>query len=536
MNHPPSLKTHSAASLLLGAAFLFLTALVPGPLRAEESTPPSLVIFHTNDVHGYALPVRDQAGNLTHLGYDRMKAYIDGVEADNKLLLDAGDVLHGQPFATARRGEFIARLLAILQYDALAVGNHDFDYGLERLLELRDRYGLNFIAANILKKDDEKPLLPPYIIKDFGDFKVGVFGLSTPDTPIKTAPGNVKAVSFSTPEEVVRIARETTEHLKTKEGVDLVVAVTHLGADPLDNPGSQAVARGAPGLDLVIDGHSHSKLAGLRAGDALIVSTGSYLENLGQVTVTRTPEGRLILAPRLIPAVEFGSVAPDPRLAALTEELSAELEKELAQVMGHTPIDLNGDRERVRQASTNLGRVICAALMAATGADAALFNGGSIRASIPAGDITRGQVLSVLPYGNYVLTVRLTGAEVLEALTVGLGQPAEGGFPQFYGLTVTAAETKKYAPDGTITLSYRPAEVKIGGRLLDEKAQYTIAINDFMFAGGDGYTVFGRSVACEYATVEEILRNFLATVDRATLDAIDRAEVLTVISAEKAAK
>ncbi len=515
------------AAFLLGTGLVFLAS----PAAAEDE-PPLLVIFHTNDVHGYALEEKDGDGRPARLGYARLKAYVDRYPARHKLLLDAGDVLHGQPFATARRGEFIARMLAPLGYDALAVGNHDFDYGRARLMELRDTYHLNFIAANIIEREDGAPLLPPYLVKDFGDLKVGIFGLTTPETPLKTSPGNVESVTFGPADELVYVARDMTRHLREKEKVDLVVAVTHLGTDPLDRPGSPDIAARTPGLDLVVDGHSHSLVAGLKAGDALIVSAGSYLENIGRVTVTRSPQGQYILAPKLIAAADLAGTPPDPALSELAGQLTAELDQELSQVVAHSHIELDGRRETVRTSGTNLGRVICAAMQKATLADAAILNGGSVRASIPAGEITRGRILAVLPYGNYVLTVRLTGADLLEALRIGLDQPEEGGFPQFYGLRVTARERKAYGPDGALTRLNQIESVEVGGRPLDPAAEYTVAINDFMYAGGDGYTVFAKSPAREFATLEEALRRFLTESDPAAIQAVADDDVLAVIVEE----
>lgn len=498
---------------------------------AEE--PPALIIVHTSDVHGQALEERDpQSGALTHLGYARLKSYYQNLPTKNKLLLDAGDSLHGRPLAMVRQGEYIALILNSLNYDALAVGNHDFDYGLPRLMELRDGFGLNFLAANIIEKEDGMPLLPPWLVRHFDGLKVGLFALTTPDTPLKTDPANVESISFGRPDELLEQARRITEKLRQEEGVELVVALTHLGSGPLDRPGAQALAQGVPGLNLIIDGHSHTRLAGLREGETTIVSSGAFLENLGQITVRRSPEGGLVLASKLIPAAEMENVPPDPELNALLERLSSETDQELSQVLGRTPFDLDGRRDQIRFTSTNLGRLVCAAVKSATGADAAIVNSGSIRDSIPAGEITRKQLLTVLPYANYAVTVRLTGAELLTALNSGLAQPGEGAFPQFYGMAVTAQETRGPAPDGRIIRRDRADLVEIGGRPLDPEAEYTIAVNDFMYVGGDGYQVLGRSPAREYGTVMEIVQNFLASATPETLAAIDGDDLLTIIIEE----
>jgi len=484
-------------------------------------------------VHGHALEERDsESGALVRPGYARLKTYFQNLPTEAKMLLDAGDVLPGQPLATISRGEFIALILNDLKYDALAVGNHDFDYGLARLMELRDSYGLNFLAANIIEKEDGVPLLPPYIIKDYGDLKVGVFALTTPQTPRKTNLDKIENVSFGTPEEVVRLARAMTEKLRGEEGAELVVALTHLGTGPLDQPGAREVARGTPGLDLIIDGHSHTRLAGLKEDGTLIVSSGAFMESLGRVTVSRSPEGGLILSPELIPAAELEAVAPDPKLNSLLNRLSLDLDRELGRVVARTPFNLDGRPEEIRFASTNLGRLVCAALKSVTGADAAILNSGSFRGSLPAGEITRRQLLNTLPFANYAVTVRLTGAEVLEALNNGLAQPGKGGFPQFYGLTVTAQETGTKAPDGSLIHQYKADLVEIGGRPLEPLAEYTIAVNDFMYAGGSGYTILTRSPAREYAAMTDIVQNFLASSNPETLQAINSEDVLTIIIEE----
>lgn len=511
------------AALLCGLALF-------GPASSAAAGEPILVIVHTGDAHGHALEERDpDSGVLTRPGYARLKTYFHDIPAGAKMLLDAGDILPGQPLAAVSRGEFIALILKDLKYDALAVGNHDFDYGLPRLMELRDSYGLNFTAANIIEKEDGVPLLPPYLVKDYGGFKVGVFALTTPPTPQATNLGHLENLSFGTPEQVVRLARTMTEKLRREEKVEMVVALTHLGAGSQDQPGVREVARGAPGLDLIIDGHSPALATGLREGDALIVGSGAFMEHLGRVTVSRAPEGGLILTPELIPAAELETVPPDPELNSLLNRLTLELDREMGRVVARTPFNLDGRPEEIRVASTNLGRLVCAALKSATGADAAILNSGSLRGTLPAGEITRGQLLNALPFANNAVTVRLTGAEVLETLNAGLARPGEGAFPQFYGLTVTAQETGSTAPDGSPNHRYRADLVEIGGQPLDLQTEYTIAVNDFMSAGGDGYKVLAGRPAIEYAAVADIVQSFLSSAIAETFEAVNSEDVLTII-------
>jgi 2',3'-cyclic-nucleotide 2'-phosphodiesterase (5'-nucleotidase family) len=420
-------------------------------------------------------------------------------------------------------------------YDAFAAGNHDFDYGLARLMDLANRYRLSFIAANITGREDGALILPPYVVRDFGGLKVGVFGLTTPETAYKTAPANVAAVDFGTPETLAATAREMTRMLREKEKADLVVALTHVGADPGGRPDSAFLARAAPGLDLVVDGHSHLAQPGLRVGRTLIVSAGAFLENVGRVEVRRGPRGRLELTSGLVSAAELENTTPDPAVAAEVARVAAELEPALKAVVARTPFFFNGDREEARRDSTNLGRLVCAAMMKYTGAEAALINSGSLRGSLPAGEVTLGQVLSALPFGNYALTVRLSGRDLRTILNSTLARPGRGAFPQFYGLTVTVREVP---PLGSIPAGprYRVEAVEIGGRPLVPEAEYLVAVNDFMLAGGDQYGIpaeNNRGRIREFGSVEEMLRRFLAEDAPEDMVAIDRDDNLTIIAEEK---
>jgi 5'-nucleotidase len=506
----------------LAAAFFFLTVifLFVCPSLAVE---PQLIIFHTNDVHGYALPEKGNFNKLNHIGYARVKAYVNTQAARHKMLLDAGDALSGQAFATNKHGEFIARLLDAMDYTALAVGNHEFDFGLDRLMELRDRYPLNFLAANITGHEDDRLIFPAYIVRDFGEIKVGVFGLTTPETRFKTLPTNVADVQFGNPEEIAATARKMVKLLREKYGVDLVVALTHLGTEGFNKPNAQYIAVQASGIDLIIDGHSHSVEPGLEVNGALIVSTGSYLEYLGQVAVSRNAQGRIWLEPRLIPAADFETVVPDPAIEDLSNRLIAEQARELDKVLGHTPVFLDGEMSEVRRTSTNLGRLVCAAMMKATGADAAMINSGSIRTSIEAGDITGGELLSAMPFGNYAVTVRLSGEQIREALNSGFRARGSGKFLQFYGLHVTVREVAENGSDGV-------EAVEIGGQALNPVAEYTVAVNDFMVGGGDGYTTFAKAEKIrEFTPINAMFMEFMVKAKPETLTDIIQNNLLTII-------
>ncbi len=517
-------------SLLSALGVFFFLAFLVRPLSAAENPAlPFLAIFHTSDLHGQALAPQGDDSRPTNIDFPRMKTFLNNYPARHKMLLDAGDSLHGRPFATAGRGQFMALMLKKMAYDALALGNHDFDYGLARVMELRDALGLNYLAANIIEREDGAFLLPPYLVKDFEGFKIGVFALSNPQTPSLTAPGNVENVKFLDAGQTAAMAREMVRRLREEEKVQLVVALTHLGLEAGSPLSSLDLVRQAPGLDLVIDGHSHRRITGLKEGGSLIVSAGQYLETLGLVELRRTPDGSLILSAQLIPAADFERVEPDRALAALGRQLEEKLAKEMNQVVTRSPIFLDGDRAALTRSSTSLGRVVGAALMKATGADLALINGGSIRGSLPAGEITRGQLLEALPFNNYAVTLEISGRDLLEALQTGLDQSGRGGFPQIYGLTVTSIEGR--IPAGA-TRRQRQLVVEAGGRPLEVDARYTLVTNDFLQSGGDGYESLARPSAHVYSTVEEILGRFLAEASVETLKAIAAEEPLTIIVEE----
>jgi 2',3'-cyclic-nucleotide 2'-phosphodiesterase (5'-nucleotidase family) len=495
---------------------------------ALAASRPVLVIYHTNDVHGYVFHETDADGSAKHWGYDYVKTFVDRDPAYNKLLLDAGDVFSGQAFATLLKGELVARMLAMMRYDALTAGNHDFDYGWERLLSLRDIHGLNILSANVRENIDNRPIMLSYVTRNFPNLKVGIFGLSTPATATTTDPRNVAALTFDDPDATIKAAREVVRRLREHEEADMVIALAHLGSESYCDPSSVRLAREVPGIDLIIDGHSHSRLEnGLTEGGVMIASAGEHLTSLGRVEAFRKEGGGFTFEARLLPAEESEKIKPKPELSIALEILKGELAQELGVVSTRSPIDLDGGRARVRYGSTNMGRLICASMMAGTMADAAIINSGTIRGSIPAGDITKRTMLSVMPYGNYAYTVTMTGRDIVAALNEGLSSPGSGAFPQFYGITVKAKKYEADMPDGTKAEALRAEEVTILGTPIDMDASYTVAINDFMYRGGDGYTVFSKYPRSEFETLDEIFRDFMSRADAETIRRIDRAVVLT---------
>lgn len=465
-----------------------------------------LVILHTNDTHSRILESKNDG-----MGFAKLAAKVAQVRADNPnvLLLDAGDTLHGQTFASISKGESIVTLMNLMKYDAMTPGNHDFNYGKDQLIALSQKMTFPLLSANVMKADGT-PLFQPYIIKEIGGLKVGIFGLSTPETAYKTHPNNVAGLTFANP---VNEAKTMVAALKDK--TDVIVCLSHLGLEEGAEFTSRMVAEAVPDIDVIIDAHSHTSLPeGLKVGNTLIAQTGEYDKNLGMVELT-VSEGAVTMSKSShFTKAEAETLTPDPVVAAKIAELDA-ANKVITDVkIGVSSVDLMGERGMVRRGETNLGNLITAAMLDATGAEVAFTNGGGIRASIDKGDITKGEVITVLPFGNYVVVKTVTGQDLLDALELGVSKyPEENGpFPHVAGMTYTFDAGK---PAGSRIVS---ATAK--GAPIDPKADYVLATNDFMAAGGDGYTMFGKAkIQGEYPALDEILASYIAktgTVDIST--------------------
>lgn len=486
-------RLRQAGRMLLAFLILSLLALPAAASAAQGET--TITIVHVNDVHSR---VEQTDANI---GYAKLAAFVKQLKAENPntLLLDAGDSLHGQTIANLERGGSIVRMMNAVGFDAMATGNHDYNYGYGRLLELAGEASFPVLAANVYKPDGTR-LLEPYVVLDAGGVRVAVFGLATPETTYKTHPDNVAGLTFADP---VEEAKRVVAELEGK--ADAVIALAHLGLDEASADTSRKLAEEVPGIDLIVDGHSHTALPeGLEAGGTLIVQAGEYGGHVGVVELTVGPAGVKARNARLIPAEETTGIEPDPGVLAVIEEVKANQEPLLSEIVGKSLVDLDGEREHVRAGETNLGNLIADAMLFETGADVALTNGGGIRASIPAGDITKGQVITVLPFGNYIQTKEVTGAHLLAALEHGVSAYPEplGGFPHVAGMTFKIDPGK---PAGE-----RVYDVRVDGKPLDLQAVYTLATNDFLAAGGDQYAMLAEQpVTGDFASLEEAVIRYL---------------------------
>lgn len=416
-----------------------------------------------------------------------------------------GDTFHGQTIATLVEGESIVTIMNAMQYDAMTAGNHDFNYGQERLLELAEMANFPVMGGNV-KKDGE-PLLDEYIIKEVDGVKVGIFGLSTPETTYKTHPLNVIGLTFEDP------AIQAQKMVDMLEGqVDVIVALGHLGVDESSTYTSEAVINSVDGIDVFIDGHSHTALEGGKmVGDTLLVQTGEYDKNLGIVNLM-VKDGMVTAEASLFSKEAAADVTPNAAIVSVIDEVKAENEVITNVKVASTTVTLDGERGQVRAGETNLGNMIADAMIDVTGADVAITNGGGIRASINPGDITKGDVITVLPFGNYVMTKEIKGSDILAAIEHGIDSYPEtkGAFPHISGMRV---EFDPNQPAGS-----RIVKVMVGGEMLDPNAMYTLATNDFMAYGGDDYGMFADyPILGEFDGLDEVLIDYMAKVDPATV-------------------
>lgn len=455
-------------------------------------------ILHTNDSHA-----RVEEGKYDGMGFAKLSTLVKQYKAQNAntLLLDAGDTFHGTTFATLVKGSSIVDVLNQVGYDGMAAGNHDFNYGYERLLELSAMADFPVLSANVVKEDGSL-LLPPSMITEVDGIKIGIFGLSTPETHYKTHPKNVEGLTFTDP---VAAAKEQVEKLKA-ENVDMIIAVTHLGIDESSTDTSIKVAEGAPGIDLIVDGHSHTTLVeGLQGeNDTLIVSSGEYTKNLGVVELVFVDNKLVNKTAELITKEQAKNIEPDADVQAVIDAIKVAQEEVLAEVIGKTTVNLDGEREIVRMGESNLGNLITDAMLKVSGAEVAITNGGGIRASVEAGDITKGDIITVLPFGNYIVTKEVSGADIKAALENGAsGYPAtHGAFSHVAGMT--------YKIDPSKPAGERVYDVKVDGKPLNVEKTYVLATNDFMAAGGDKYTMFADdTIKNEFPALDEAVISYI---------------------------
>ena len=492
--------------------------IAPAPSMSD-----SIVILHTNDVHGAVESYAKVAALKAQ--YEALGAYV--------LVMDAGDFSQGTTYVSTSLGATAVELMGLAGYDVVAPGNHEFDYGYEALKANAASAKFPILAANV-KYNGELAFGDHVTFTAPDGTKIGVFGLDTPETASKAHPGKIKGVTFDGGEALYAVAQAQVDALKA-DGCKYVIALGHLGID--DETAATAnrsidLLEKVNGIDVFIDGHSHSTLDEIVAktnetrtvNGTVLTSTGTKLARIGVVTIK---DG--VITTECVDTSTIEVPENDP-VAARAAEIVAEVEAEYGAVFATTEVELNGNKAPGnRTQETNLGDLITDALLwkaaqQGESVDGAITNGGGIRATIKAGDITKNDINTVLPFGNTLNIIRIKGSELLEVLEASTfcTPDAIGGFPQVAGIEFTLDTTKAYdkgeAYPGTTYFapnSINRVTIKtVGGKAFDPDAIYTIATNDFMASGGDTYYRFVNATA-NYdlgIPMDEVVMEYINTV------------------------
>ena len=491
------------------------------PVQAQDGNASGSTIFdvkivHTNDIHAR---VEEDDYNQV-IGMDRLsgiaQTFTEG--ADGSLMLDSGDTFHGQPIATLVKGESVAKLMKACGYDAMTTGNHDWSYGKERLKELGGIANVKILSGNIKNADGtsffDTDELVKEITKNGKTLKIGVFGVSDPEMKNKTTPSNVEGLDF---QDAGAYAKREAATLKA-EGCDVVIALSHT-LDPKN------VAAQVDGVDLWLCGHEHIELSESVTtpdGSKTYVSeSGHYLNSVGLINLNCTmDEDGSVHVDYEKTSVDYEEAQKYPKDASVTavlDTIKAENETALNRVIGTSPVELDGVWEHIRIGQTNLGNVITDAYLLATGADIAFENAGGIRASIAAGTVTYGDVINVSPYGNYVVTKKLTGAQIKEMLESSLTIQKNCIVANDSGeWDAWPNDSGSYLQVGGIIVRFDPAQpagarvlsVQKDGQELDDTKEYTVAVNNYL-AGSDSYPQLANAAEIgEYSCCEELLIQF----------------------------
>ncbi len=495
------------------------------PPQEEQKLTKDLVILYTNDVHCAV----DEG-----IGYAGLAAYKKQLAADGShvLLADIGDAVQGAPIGTVSKGSIIIDIMNEIGYDVATFGNHEFDYGMPRFFELTQMAKFPYVSANFTDLKTGKTVFEPYTILEVDGVKIAFVGITTPKTVTSSTPAYFQDengefiygfLQDKTGTGVYNAVQSAVDAARA-EGAAYVIGLAHLGitADAIPWTSSEVI-QNTSGIDVVLDGHSHSAIESERvknkAGEwTLLSSTGTKLSSVGMLLITKSGN--------ITTGLVSDYTEKDESTDTFIKAAQADFEEMLNTVVARTDVDLTilepgTDVRIIRNAETNLGDLCADAYRTIGGADIAIVNGGGVRASIPAGDITLGQIISVHPFGNYLCVVEATGQEILDALEMGVRNTPEenGGFLQVSGITFTldvSVPTSVTLDENGLFVSVgetrRVSNVLVNGEPIDPAKTYTLASHDYLIKNaGDGYTMFQDNVLMQDAVMldNQVLINYI---------------------------
>jgi 5'-nucleotidase/UDP-sugar diphosphatase len=423
-------------------------------------------ILYLNDFHGFAEP-HQPIGSLGQIGGIAFLAgEVNRLRQERPtLLLSAGDMIQGHPWANLFEGKSTIEVMNAMGFSAMVLGNHEFDYG-QKILTIRIKEAqFPILTANILGL----PGIQPYLIKEIAGIKIAIIGLVTEETPIATHPKNVEGLTFISAQESTQKALQELGHRP-----DLVLVLSHLGL-----PADRRLAQSVKGINVIIGGHTHTRIeTPAKINDTIIVQAWEHAKVLGVLDLTIQDRKVITFQGKLIP-IGPDRQKPDPLVTKIVDHYKNQSAAMLDEIIGEALVDLQGKGARSRE--TNLGDLVADVLREETKADVALMNAGGLRADILKGPIRMKDLFSVLPFPNHLVVLRVTGLELKEILEYGLSDLSGTGgqFPQVSGIRL-----HYQSPTSS---GQRITSIWVQEKPLDPETWYTLATNDFLVAGGDGY-------------------------------------------------
>lgn len=471
-------------------------------MKSNNNTYYDFTFIHLNDIHGRV------NGENNSINFSKLFTFLETLRKDKNngkvFLIDSGDTLHGTPFANLSKGESIVELFNYLKFDYATIGNHDFNYGYNHLKTLLSLQNYKTLALNLIDKECENHDIKPFDIVSVNGINICFFGIVTPETYYKTNSKNIKSLDIIDPEEAIKNLLKTLEN----KDINLYIGITHLGCDKSTKEIYQStyLAKKFSEINIIFDGHSHTEIKEqYLVNETLISQTGNYNNKIALVQVKLDKEKRSpIFNYKLISKEDINHYKNDPVIEERIEKILNNQNLIMNTVIGQSEYPLIGDRDLVRCQETNFTQLITDSILWKTGCDAVLINGGSVRDSIAAGNITIGDVMKSIPFGNFIITKKIKGTHLKSALENGLK-----AYPESLGAMAQTAGMKILFNPNNPPLK-RVDNIYIQNTLLSLDSYYNVAMTDFMSLGGEEYfsLIEGEEIE-HYPSVENIVIEYI---------------------------
>jgi 5'-nucleotidase/UDP-sugar diphosphatase len=528
-------------SVLLGATLAVSGTVCAFATDSDDTTDFCVKIVHTNDIHARV----EENAKSSIIGMPKLKTLIDSFteSSDMDLVVDSGDLFHGQSIATLVQGESIAELVKACGYDAMTAGNHDWNYGKDRLKELAKLADVEMLTGNVVDESGEQFFDNEYYVettsKDGQELKVGIFGVIDPDIYSKTAGTNVEGLTFTDSAEYAIMAADELEEM----GCDVVIALTHT-YDPV------SLASKVDGVDLWLAGHEHvdidSEVTTPDGSKSRVIENGYYLYEAGLIDLdcSLDSDGEVVSIDINANKADYSAtqnLEENAEVKAVLDNIKSEQSVILNEVVGSTPQDLDGVWEDLRIDETNLGRAVTDAYLLETGADIAFENAGGIRASVKKGDLTYGDIIGISPFGNYIVTKQITGKQLVEILETSIDIQKKSIAANDSGEYDAWPENSgSYLQTGGITVEYnldldygkRVISVKVGNEPLDDNKLYTVATNNFVAVNENYPQLANAEETGEYSACDEALIKYFSQSEDVILKSVTTPRMIKTSATE----